>query len=295
MHCVCVVRDEADILGFALDSALAWAHAIYVLDNGSSDGTWDLLERYSERHPQVVLVGRDSGIFRNAMRGEVVNRVSHDAKPGDWWCRLDADELYVGDPMPVLRRTPDEFDLVYKASIEYFFTDRDLAAYEADPGGYVDEWTPDRLRYYAAWWSEIRFVRHFPGVVWDGAWPRGVRNMKGADDRVLARHYPHRSPPQIQRRLETRIGRTEESSFRHEKVPVWNPLGRDSDLVYPSVGDSDEPLWKSRVYRADALNYDAGDGKYQVDWDALPPVQPGRSRWKRLEYFLKTLINPARS
>jgi glycosyltransferase involved in cell wall biosynthesis len=290
VHCVCVVRDEADIVGFALDSALAWAHTIYVLDNGSSDGTWELLNRYSERNPQVIVVGRDGSVFRDAMRGEVVNQIDHDAQEGDWWCRLDADELYVGDPRDVLRRTPDEFGLVYKASIEYFFTDRDLAEYEEDPDRYVREWTPDRIRYYAAWWSEIRFVRHFPGVTWDGAWPQGVKNLKGSPDRVLVRHFQYRNPPQIERRLLTRIARTEDRAFRHEKVSVWNPLGREQDLVYPRVLEPGEPLWKTRIYRAEALNYDAGDGNYIVDWDALPPVQPGRTRLQRVVFYFKGML-----
>jgi hypothetical protein len=291
VHCVCVVRDEADVLRFALDSALEWAHAIYVLDNGSTDGTWDLLQSYAAREPRVVVMGRDEGVFRNAMRGEVVNRAPHDARAGDWWCRLDADELYLEGPPPVLARVPRKYGLVYKTSIEYFFTDRDLEAYEADPDRYTKQWTPDVIRYYRAWWSEIRFVRHLPGVTWDGAWPRGVKNLRGAPERVLAKHYQYRSPPQIERRLQIRRANTEARAFRHEKVESWNPLGQEADLVFPGPLAPGEPLWKTRVYRADALHFDRGDGDYVVDWDLLPQVQPGRNLLQRARHYLRDRLS----
>jgi glycosyltransferase involved in cell wall biosynthesis len=289
VHCICVVRDEADILPFTLDSALRWAESIYVLDNGSTDGTWEILQDYAHRDPRLVLAGRDEGIFRNGMRGEVANRFLHRAADGDWWCRLDADELYVGDPREVLNRTPAEFGLVYKASIEYFFTDVDLATYEADPTAYVATWAPERLRFYRAWWSEIRFVRHKPGVCWDGAWPKGVKNLRGSPERVLVRHYQYRNPAQIERRLRDRIDRTEERAFRHEKVTEWNPLGTEADLVFPRIASPGQPLWRSRVYRAGALHRDDGDGLYEIDWEVLPPVQPGRTRLARLVDRAKTL------
>lgn len=295
VFCVCVARDEADIIGYALDSALEWAQSIYVLDNGSTDGTWELVNDYAQRDERVVVVGRDEGAFRNALRGEVVNRAPHGAKKGDWWCRLDADEIYVGDPREVLERIAPGHALVYKASIEYFFTDRDLSVFEKDPAGYVDTWSPERLRYYRAWWSEIRFVRHFPGRTWDGAWPRGVKNLKGSTDRILVRHYPHRNPWQIEKRLHIRLGSTEERAFRHEKVAYWNPLGRESDLAFPRAAASGALSWKSRVYRADVLHFDDGSGGYVIDSDMMPAVQPGRPPIKRVYYFLRDRVAAIRS
>src|SRR6185503_20432428 len=65
IHGLCVVRDEADIVGHALDTALEWADDVHVLDNGSGDGTWELLQDYASREPRVVLVGRDEEVFRD--------------------------------------------------------------------------------------------------------------------------------------------------------------------------------------------------------------------------------------
>jgi glycosyltransferase involved in cell wall biosynthesis len=256
--------------------------SIYVLDNGSTDGTWEPLREYAQLDPRVVVADRDEGAFRSGMRGEVANRFLHRAVDGDWWCHLDADELYAGDPREVLSRTPTEFNLVYKASTEYFFTDVDFADYEVDPSAYVQSWTPERLRFYRAWWSEIRFVRHQRGVSLDGAWPRGVKKFRGSPERVLVRHYQYRNPAQIERRLLARIGRTEERAFRHKKVTKWNPLGSEADLMFSYRLPPGEPLRRTRVYRAGALHRDEGDGVYEIDWGALEWFNQAGRGWSVL-------------
>ena len=274
IHCVSVVRDEADILGYSLDAALRWAHVIHILDNGSTDGTWELLEEYAAREPRVVLAGRHEGEFENAIRGEVGERAAADARPGDWWCRLDADELYVDDPREILAKIPPEFGTVSSASIEYYFTDVDLHAYEADPEGYVANWSPNMMRYYAAHWGERRFVRYHADKPWSGAWPRDSSRLAGARQRVRLRHFKYRTPPQIERRVRRRLDPVVGKAFRHEtgwpEFEAWS-----EHLLFPELAPG-EPLWKSRVLHSDGLHFDAQDGEYVIDWDALPPVQRGR-------------------
>jgi hypothetical protein len=275
VHCVSVVRDEADIIGYNLDAALRWADAIHVLDNGSTDGTWEILQDYAAREPRVVVAGRYEGKFDNRLRGEVANRAAASARSGDWWCRLDADEFYVDDPREFLSDIPSRFGVVWNLSIQYCFTDVDLRAYEADPAGYVANWSPEMIRYYRASWSERRFVRHRPDVPWDGAWPRGSAKLGVAPQRIRLRHYQYRSPPQIERRLWTRITHTGEDRFRHEKRwPNWE--GATERLMFPETAPGD-PLWKSRVFRSETCEFDAHDGRYVIDWEALPPLPPGRS------------------
>ncbi len=278
IHCLCLVRDEADILGHTLDAALAWAHGIYVLDNGSTDGTWELLQDYARRYPQVVLVGREYGPYRTALWGQIANQFTGDAEPGDWWCRLDADELYVDDPREFLTKVHPNDQRVYSASIEYLFTDIDLAAYEQDPSRYVDEWQPERMRFYLANWSEPRFVRHTPGVSWKDAWPPGFRNMRPAPKRIRLRHFQYRSPPQIERRVRLRRRAPDEATFRHEKGQQWVPRGiREEDLAFPNLTASEREIWRTRVVRAAALHRDDCTGEYVVDWEMLPPPVTGSS------------------
>lgn len=289
IHCICVLRDEADVVRHTLDAATGWAHAIYVLDNGSTDGTWELLQEYAARSPQVVLVGREFGHFRNALRGRVANAVRASASEGDWWCRLDADEIYVDDPRALLARVGSRYQIVNSLSIDYLFTDEDLVAYEADPGAYTERWEPGRQRHYLAYWSEPRFIRHFPSREWVGAWPSGWKSMRVAPERVRIRHYQYRSPPQIDRRLGTRVSNTEAGAFPHEKAPVWNPTGRLSDLLFRGGGVGGEP-WRTRVVRASALHRDTGEDDYRIEWDRLPPLRVGRPLAQRVVERVRRLF-----
>lgn len=272
IHCVCIVRDEADVLGYTLDSALRWAHAIYVCDNNSSDGTWELLQEYASRHPQLVLVDRDTGVFREALRGETTNKVTSEARPGDWWCRLDADEIYFDDPRDFLARVAPRHAVVYCASMQYYFTDVDLAAYERDPSLYTEQWKPERMRYFLTNWSEPRFVRHVPGVEWIEAWPAGWEKMRATPKRIRLRHYQYRSPPQIERRIRTRMANTEWGAFWHEKAERWLPKYgiREQDRVFPNVSATDGELWRTRVIHAAALQQEGDEVK--IDEKLLPRV-----------------------
>src|SRR4051794_22172950 len=140
IHAVCVVRDEADIIEQSLTAALQWADAVYVLDNDSTDGTWEILRRLAAEDARVELMGRHAGPFSNALRTQIVARMARRARLGDWWAWLDADEFFLDDPRPLLRQVGLQYGVIHSASIEYFFTDRDLAEYEADPARYVATW-----------------------------------------------------------------------------------------------------------------------------------------------------------
>ena len=67
IHGLCIVKNEADILRQSLQAARAWCDAIYVLDNGSSDGTWELVQDLARDDPAIVpwkqdgLSAKDSG------------------------------------------------------------------------------------------------------------------------------------------------------------------------------------------------------------------------------------------
>jgi glycosyltransferase involved in cell wall biosynthesis len=272
INCISIVRDEVDILGHTLNAALAWAHAIYVCDNDSTDGTWELLQEYARRYPQITLLERHSGIFSDSLRGDLVNQLTTDARNIDWWSRLDADEIHVLDPRAFLNRINSAHSVVYSTFVEYFFTDLDLAVYEDDPDRYVAEWTPSVPKYYLARWSEQRFVRHQPGKRWAGAWPAGFDNLAGAPERLITRHFQYRTPPQIQRRVRNRLTFTKEHAFLHEKAAAWSPTGRAEDICFRATG-LDQPRWRSRVVRANALHFDDGSGRFHIDSDLLPQVQ----------------------
>src|SRR6185503_5119692 len=98
IHGLCVVKNEADIIEQTLRSAARWCDSIYVLDNGSTDGTWEKVQALAGELPAVIPFMRDARPFDDSIRGEILRHHAARAKRDDWWCILDADEFYVADP-----------------------------------------------------------------------------------------------------------------------------------------------------------------------------------------------------
>jgi len=136
---LCVVKDEADIIAECLRSAARWCDAIYVLDNGSGDGTSEKVQRLAGEIPAVVPFKQDPTPFSEALRGEVFERYRHLSADGDWWCRLDADELYIDDPKAFVAAVPPQFDVIWSASFQYYFTEVDRDRWAADPALFADD------------------------------------------------------------------------------------------------------------------------------------------------------------
>src|SRR5438270_838012 len=107
IYAISLVKNEADIIAQNLIAASHWAEAIFVLDNGSSDGTWEMVQALANRNSAIVPFRQDAQPFRDSMRSDVLRVFSSRARSGDWWCILDADEFYVDvDPRHFLARVP---------------------------------------------------------------------------------------------------------------------------------------------------------------------------------------------
>ena len=283
IHAITVVKNEADIVGDTLRRALGWADAIYVLDNGSTDGTWEMLQDLAATSPAVFLAGQDETPFHNGLRARLYHRFASRSSPGDWWCRLDADELYIDDPRAFLRRVPPRYGLVWGSSFTYYFTDRDLERYEDDPSRYgpsvpIDE----RMRYYHNNWSELRFVRETPGMEWpsDRGWP--IRTKGPYPRRIRVKNFVYRSPAQIRRRLEDRYAALTASadidgaSFQHERPTNWVEVQLNrAPRSFEDDPAPSPPSWRDRIMPAAELHYDAGDGSYvEAAPETLPALPP---------------------
>ena len=94
---IMLVKNEVDIVGYVLKEAEKWADKIFILDNGSTDGTWELIQ--SMKNDVITPCKQYFGDSHNGLRADVYNEFKHLSKPGDWWCyKCDADEVYAEDP-----------------------------------------------------------------------------------------------------------------------------------------------------------------------------------------------------
>ncbi|MEZ4502012.1 MAG: glycosyltransferase family 2 protein [Dehalococcoidia bacterium] len=288
-----VVKDEADIVGQTLDAALTWCDNVYVFDNGSTDGTWELVREMAGRHPAIVPFASEAVPFHQGLRGTLYRHFRRRARPGDWWCKLDADEFYIDDPQTFLARILPRNNEVWSSSFQYYFTDVDARRWEADPSCFAGPGPiEERIRHYKNNWSELRFFRESPGLEWRedehgmpiGPAPLGLFGV--SPRRIRLKHYQYRSPEQIQRRLDSRL-QAPGVAFRHEKRANWlmSTFGAPAGFEEPAASVAVEeaaPSWRDRVVPAELLNRDDGTGSYLSDPTALPQLPVAHRELRRL-------------
>jgi len=260
LHGICLIKNEFDILRYSMREAARWFDRIYIYDNGSTDGTWELAQELAKELPQMVIFKRDERPYRDCLRHEVFNSHRHEASVDDWWCRLDADEVYIDNPREFLAAVPRRHHVVWSVHLQFQLTEEDLARFSPEDEVAVPEFTAASLpRCYVANASEARFFRHRPGLEWpaDGSWPRHMGLV--TPKRIRLRHLQYRSPGQIQRRLDTRALAVA-SGYQH-------------------FGHSVASSWRDKVHRKGGLTCETGDGDFPVDETLLP--RHLESPWQR--------------
>ncbi len=146
-----------------------------------------------------------------------------------------------------------------------------------------------KCRYYINHWSEPRFFRYSSGLTWEDekeGYPLEIRSARVYPVRIKLKHFPYRSPEQIQKRLQTRRPAVENGEFIHESIPNWGKVvegirsdqARGLDQVGPEHAGA---AWEERIVDSSTLDYDAHDGTYVLNEALMPPLPRGRSPVRR--------------
>ena len=222
VYSLLVVKDEVDIVGLSLKDACRWSDKVIVIDNGSSDGTWELTQQLATLETKIVPFLRYEGPFHIGLRAQAFKAFRHEMGLRDWWCvRLDADELYPGDVRTFLKHIPWWCRTVKKSSTDYVITHEDLD--ENLLSGNFENDRKNILYHLPDHREERRFMRHSPFLVWLNRWryphPWGFVAKK----RIPVDHYQYRSVEQMQRRYANRQQAKANGcgSFSHEKGTGW--------------------------------------------------------------------------
>jgi hypothetical protein len=263
-----IVRDEEDVIQEIFEKALQWCTHIYVLDNGSTDATVAIVRQLEKATGRVTFAGYNTELYSEALRGILFNRYRSAMSDSDWWCRLDADEIYIDNPVTFLPGVPRAHHLVFSASFQFYFTEEDAKAWEREPDRMKSQSVEERMHYYICNHSEPRFFRHRDRLIWnDGAFPKHVGVVH--PHRIRLKHYQYRSPAQIETRLRVRQ-ETIARGFRG-----W---GHDSGQ-----------RWQDKIVPASQLRRLSGRAE-DFDYDPAklaPVVEPPARRWvKRLLHGL---------
>jgi glycosyltransferase involved in cell wall biosynthesis len=256
-----VVKNEADMIEETLASASKWCHRIFVTDNGSDDATWELVNKLANANSVIVPHKVELAAYRRTFRADLFQQYRHLASEGDWWCKLDGDEIYFDNPAELLAKVPAPYNMVVGSHFQFYFTDKDLQDLRKDPVTWKSRPVADRIRYYRNNSSEWRFIRHTSDLRWVDTDSPDHTPIK-CPERIRILHYRYRSPEQIQKRLEVRL--EAKKAFHHEK---HNP-----DSVFLSCSP-DAELWRQRIANSEELDYYDGDRSLVEHPESLAPIR----------------------
>jgi glycosyltransferase involved in cell wall biosynthesis len=227
IHGICLVKNEDDIIAQSLAYAAQFCNRIYVIDTGSTDQTWTIVNDLARRNGNIVPFEQTREPYGDWLRARVFNEMHNRLPEDDWWLILDADEFLVADPRAAVEIAVKQgADVVATWQIQFYFTERDLEAWTR---GEDSREAPifSRRRYYQINWQEPRLFRNRPQRRWDTnasiKLPDGPHRV--SSHRPLNRHYQFRDPEQMKKRLALRYGHT---LFPHVRSPEWRNQIRDS-------------------------------------------------------------------
>ena len=215
LNAICVMKNEVDIVGDTLKHALQFCDNIYLLDNGSDDGTWELICGMAKNQSRLHIIGQTHEVFKNQLRNRIYNLLHHQFSDDDWWYILDADELLHTNPKNLLQTaTAKGYSSMDVWQAQFYYTDQDLKDRALED---LQLPIPERRFYYQINWRELRFFKNSQQKNWSEAESGRVPSWCNRHyyRAPVCRHYAERTPEQIEKRRKIRINNP--YSFFHVK------------------------------------------------------------------------------
>jgi Glycosyl transferase family 2 len=286
-HCLMIARDEDDIIGQCLAHLLTWADAIYVIDLGSTDGTWDIVQEAARRDRRVVPFRSEPFIFHESLRAMLFDQYRDRFKPGDWILRTDADEFYQIPPTDFVRQRVALLETAVLLQWYYFrLTSVEVADYESGRINLMaDRQRPiehRRTMYKIPQYSEPRMFRYRRTMSWPTLANIPFNIGYVARERIPILHYPHRDPLQMSKRFRLRAAMMKlkgSSAGSHWKLDDWR---KEVLQVDPITGQATE-LTNSDEGLSAAPGHTAGELHQRIPGTPVPEIHnyDHLQRWPR--------------
>jgi glycosyltransferase involved in cell wall biosynthesis len=255
---ICLIKNEADIIAYSLTKHSVWADLIFVYDNGSTDGTWEIVLELAKTNPKIIPFKQEAKPFRDGLRAEVFNTFKHLASDGDWWCiRCDSDEFYIDDPRVILPQISRFHQVVTSLHYEYYLTQEELPTYQFNKP--TEELLNQIHYYHPKVTSETRFIKHRSRLVWPET--DGFPKRKGivSPIKIRLKHFQFRTPEQIEARMKVRKQARADGYkyFVKDVVETWKELvlpqgeliKESPEMRYGWVKDPNHIPWYLYTYR----------------------------------------------
>lgn len=226
---IAMVRDEADIIGLTLTHALHHVDHVLILDNGSVDGTSEIIRSM----PRTTVIDDPEIGYYQARKMTALASMARE-QGADWVMPFDADEFIcagrVGLVRHVLEGQPDEIDVVEADFYHHCATGMD------EPGQDIVErwvWRESESRIPKVCCRtrlglEIEQGNH-------AATYFGARALV-SPDKMIVHHFPYRSPEQMIRKVLNGAQAYEATDLPTEQGSHWRQMA-EAIRLDPAEGE----------------------------------------------------------
>lgn len=193
IYAISLIKNHSDVVACNLIAAAKWADKIFVFDNGSTDGTWDIVKGLASE--KIIPYKYSTVPFRDSLRLEVFETFRHELDEGDWICfKLDVDEFYWEDPRDFLAKQDDSVGLVKGLGIEFQYTQDNLKNDD-------EVFSTEKFEYCVIQNFEERFIRYRKRLKWNNHDSLPIHPGVTSKQMIRFAHYQYRSKAQIIKRL----------------------------------------------------------------------------------------------
>jgi len=202
LFAVCFVKNEEDIIADCLRHAARFCDRIYVVDNASTDRTWEIVKDLDLA--PVVAVGSKDFIYREYLRIWFMGWKERELGRGNWWYILDADMFLDGDPIGAIVQAEKEgADAIAVNVVNFHLTREEVES--ARRHGREEGWR-DRVFYHLYESGEVDLFKNTGRLDYGicSRLPLGL--TRECTRRLISRHYPARSAEQLDKRIQSRSG-----------------------------------------------------------------------------------------
>jgi glycosyltransferase involved in cell wall biosynthesis len=230
-----LVKDEDDVIEECINHAAQFCDYILVLDNGSTDRTYEICKK----HPRVNYCEQILCTYSDALRNHLLEASKgYLNSRSDWFLALSADHFFDTNPREDIRQAiAEKSNIITYDVAQFYFTDKDYIEATDNKNNWLSKSVEERIKYYTINYFDFpvafRFKSQMTYTEQVTEWP-AIKTKHIASFKPILKHYQFRSIQQMKKRLEVRKQEIQKGfkGFRHYRSFNWNDYIFSSNYFY---------------------------------------------------------------